>query len=219
MGENVYSKVEWAYWGQFYIPAHSHRVLYFPFCAYIGIMEQFRTRLNDYTGSGGGRSNRPQTWRDNMTPDFKSNCPSLSYETRIWGFLSCVFFGMVLSGFSTLFVATGRLQAFAIFYTLGSIAGLLSTTFIIGPCRQFSLMFAKTRWLASLIYLLSIAGTLAAVYVVKADRFKVILALACVAVQFLAAFWYGLSYIPYGRTVVRKMLAFTFCGDSKALDV
>lgn len=177
--------------------------------------DRFRERLNDTSA----RTARPPTWRDNMTPEFKSNCPSLSYETRIWGFLSCVFFSTVLSGFSIVFVTTGRLQAFAIFYTLGSISALLSSSFIVGPCRQCGLMFHKSRWIASLIYLLSILATLAIVYVLNVDRFELILLLTCVAIQSIAAFWYGLSYIPYGRTVVKKMLAFTFCGDTKALDV
>ena len=184
-------------------------------------MEQFRERLHHHTGMRFGGSNRPRTWRDNMTPDFKSNCPSLSYETRIWGFLSCVFFGMLLSGFSVFFVATGRLQPFAIYYTLGSIVGLISTSFIVGPCHQCGLMFAKARWIASVIYLAAIVGTLAVVYGIDKQRnkFKIVLVLGCVAIQFLAALWYGLSYIPYGRTVVKKMLAFTFCGDTKALDI
>lgn len=178
-------------------------------------MDRFRERLDPNQSQ---RTAGPRTWRDNMTPDFKSACPSLSYETRLWGFLSCVAFGALLSGFSTFFVYLGKLRPFAIYYSLGSLSGLFASTFLVGPCRQCSTMFAKSRWLISSIYILAILGTLAVVYLVE-SRFQIFMIIGCIAVQFLAAFWYGLSYIPYGRTVVKKLLAFTFCGDIKALDV
>jgi hypothetical protein len=66
-----------------------------------------------------------------------------------------------------------------------------------GPLRQFKKMFQKTRVLATVIYLLSIVATLVCAFTTT----SALLVFTCVVVQFLALFWYSLSYIPYGRDI------------------
>ncbi len=177
-------------------------------------MDRFREGLNQNGISG------PSSWRQNASGDFKSTCPSLSYETRLWGFLACIGAGVALSFFSSIFLWLSRFEPFAIYYSLGSISSLFSSFFLVGPCKQFSLMFAKSRWVATVIYLAAIGGTLAVVFVLDIEPkiLQIAAVLSLVLIQFLAAFWYGLSFIPYGRTVITKLLAFTCCGRHDALD-
>lgn len=170
-----------------------------------------------------GRRNGPPSWRDNLGDDIKGSCPSLSYETRLWAFLALAGIGVALSLFSTVFLFLNRLTSFAIYYSLGSIVALLSSFFLVGPCRQFSIMFAKNRWIAAVIYLVAIGLTLALAFDIidlgeENERLKYIAIIASILVQSLAAFWYGMTFIPYGRTVVKKLIAFTCCGSHTALD-
>lgn len=58
-------------------------------------------------------------------------------------------------------------------------------------------MFDSKRWIASTIFLGSIALTIGAAVGLK----SVPLSIIAVIIQFLALGWYCLSYIPYGRCV------------------
>jgi hypothetical protein len=99
----------------------------------------------------------------------------------------------------------GQVLPFAILYSIGSVLGLASTMFLVGPLRQFKLMFHKNRWIATLLYLLLIGLTLFVAFFDKLNkRQKVPLILILVILQFLAACWYSLSYIPYARKVLSK---------------
>jgi len=78
---------------------------------------------------------------------------------------------------------------------------LCSTCFLMGPCSQLRKMFDANRWLATLIYLLSIALTLVAGLVFDSAP----LAIIFTVVQYLAMAWYSLSYIPWARDFVTKI--------------
>jgi hypothetical protein len=89
---------------------------------------------------------------------------------------------------------------FAVFYTLGNLMALGSTLFLMGPMKQLSTMFAKTRAAATIIMLVALVLTLCAAFWWK----KNLLALIFVVIQFLAMTWYSISYIPYARDAVLK---------------
>ena len=55
----------------------------------------------------------------------------------------------------------------AVLYTLGNIVSLASTFFLIGPMRQVRQMSKPTRYIAAIIYVLSLAGTLCAAFIPK----------------------------------------------------
>ena len=74
------------------------------------------------------------------------------------------------------------------------------TTFLVGPKKQFKNMTDKTRLGTTIVYVLSLVGTLVSAFVLK----KAIVVLLFIIVQFLALIWYSLSYIPYARTLVKK---------------
>ncbi|KAF2903412.1 hypothetical protein ILUMI_02790 [Ignelater luminosus] len=149
--------------------------------------------------------------RGDDTPDEESgimaqfnDSTTLSWSTRIKGFLICFIIGILLSilGSFALFLNRG-MTVFAVFYTLGNILSLLSTCFLMGPVNQVKKMFAATRAIATLIVLVSFILTLvAAIHLKKAG-----LALLFIIIQSLAMTWYSLSYIPYARDAVKKTVS------------
>lgn len=106
----------------------------------------------------------------NDSPDEESGIMSqlnetttLSWTTRLKGFLFCFILGILLSflGSFALFLNKG-LTVFAVLYTLGNIISIASTCFLMGPFNQFKKMFASTRAIATVIVLVSFTCTLLA---------------------------------------------------------
>jgi len=89
---------------------------------------------------------------------------------------------------------------FAVLYTLGNLMAVGSTLFLMGPMKQISNMFAKTRAVATIVMLSALVLTLCSAFWWK----KNVLALLFVIIQFLAMTWYSISYIPYARDAVLK---------------
>ncbi|KAI9220100.1 vesicle transport protein, partial [Blastocladiella britannica] len=125
----------------------------------------------------------------------------LTRKQRLIGFGSCFVFGFVLSLLSFLSLSLGNVTAYAIVYTLGNLTSLLSTSFLSGfKSQQMKGMFDKKRKIASLVFLVSMILTLVVAFTTKSPGLCLIFAL----IQFLALFWYSLSYIPFARDVVKK---------------
>uniref|UniRef100_A0ABI7Z438 Vesicle transport protein n=3 Tax=Felinae TaxID=338152 RepID=A0ABI7Z438_FELCA len=126
---------------------------------------------------------------------------SLSFNTRLKWFAICFVCGILFSILGTgLLWLPGGIKLFAVFYTLGNIAALASTCFLMGPMKQLKKMFETTRLLATIIMLLCFILTLcAALWWHKKG-----LALLFCILQFLSMTWYSLSYIPYARDAVIK---------------
>ncbi|XP_019880401.2 vesicle transport protein SFT2A [Aethina tumida] len=126
---------------------------------------------------------------------------TLSWSTRLKGFLACFIIGILLSflGSFALFFAKG-INTFAVFYTLGNITSMASTCFLMGPFNQFKKMFAPTRIIATVVVFISLIMTIISAVALH----KAILALLFIIIQFLAMTWYSLSYIPYARDAVKK---------------
>ncbi|CAM4461506.1 unnamed protein product [Lepidochelys kempii] len=80
---------------------------------------------------------------------------SLSWGTRVKGFIACFALGVLCSVLGTclLWVPRKGLVLFAVFYTLGNIASLGSTVFLMGPMRQLKRMFEPTRLIATIVML------------------------------------------------------------------
>ncbi|ORZ09051.1 Got1/Sft2-like family-domain-containing protein [Lobosporangium transversale] len=147
-----------------------------------------------------GMSSLPNN-EDVMDDTNPISCFNLNRTQRLYGFGICFVAGFLISILSTLSLGTGQLALFAVFFTLGNIVSLLSTTFLIGPSKQFKTMFAPVRMVASIVFLSLIVITLIVAFTLKAALLCLIL---CI-VQFLALFWYSASYIPYGRAAIRKV--------------
>jgi uncharacterized membrane protein HdeD (DUF308 family) len=123
------------------------------------------------------------------------NIFKLSLTNRMYGFIGCTVVGLLSSllGVITLFV--GKYVSFSVMYSIGNIALLAGTMFIIGPMSQFKNMFSKYRYIATIVFLLSLIGT----FVVAFAFHNALLSLICVIIQSCAYTWYVLSYIPFGR--------------------
>ncbi|XP_064173113.1 vesicle transport protein SFT2A isoform X1 [Anguilla rostrata] len=131
---------------------------------------------------------------------------TLSYSTRVKWFIICFVSGILCSilGTALLFLPKGT-QLFAVFYTLGNLAALSSTCFLMGPLKQLKRMFEPTRLLATCVMLLCFILTLCSVF----WWHKKGLAIVFCILQFLAMTWYSISYIPFARDAVLK--CFTSC--------
>lgn len=126
---------------------------------------------------------------------------TLSWSTRIKGFLICFILGFVFSIMGSLFLfLKNGLTLFGIFYTLGNITALSSTCFLMGPLNQLKKMFASTRIIATALVLILILLTLLSAFWWKKTGLVI---LFCI-LQFIAMTWYSLSYIPYARDAVKK---------------
>ncbi|NXD86060.1 SFT2B protein, partial [Halcyon senegalensis] len=83
---------------------------------------------------------------------------SLGWGTRVKGFIACFVIGCLCSilGSCLLWVPKKGLMLFAGFYTLGNIASIGSTLFLMGPVKQLKRMFEPTRLIATTVMLVSI---------------------------------------------------------------
>ncbi|XP_071800804.1 vesicle transport protein SFT2B-like isoform X2 [Asterias amurensis] len=128
---------------------------------------------------------------------------SLSWSTRLKGFVICFVLGCLLSvlGSMFLFISFGTgLTLFAVCYTFGTLFSLISTMFLMGPVKQLKNMFKEKRLIATCLVLVFLALTLCAALWWGVA----ILAIVFCVLQFLALIWYSLSYIPYARDAVTK---------------
>lgn len=118
---------------------------------------------------------------------------TLSWSTRIKGFVICFALGILLSllGSVALFLHRG-IVVFAVFYTLGNVISMarwascwfrstrtshkpaneslfsgFSTCFLMGPFKQIKKMFAETRLIATIIVLVMMVLTFIAAIVVR----------------------------------------------------
>ncbi|XP_042315218.1 vesicle transport protein SFT2B isoform X1 [Sceloporus undulatus] len=132
---------------------------------------------------------------------------SLSWSTRLKGFIACFTLGVLCSilGTGLLWVPRKGLLLFAVFYTLGNISSIGSTVFLMGPMRQLKRMFEPTRLIATIVMLLCLILTLCAAFWWHNKG----LALIFCILQFFALAWYSISYIPFARDAVKK--CFTVC--------
>uniref|UniRef100_A0A8I3X0C0 Vesicle transport protein n=1 Tax=Callithrix jacchus TaxID=9483 RepID=A0A8I3X0C0_CALJA len=91
---------------------------------------------------------------------------SLSWGTRIKGFIACFAIGILCSLLGTflLWVPRKGLHLFAVFYTFGNIASIGSTIFLMGPLKQLKRMFEPTRLIATIMVLLCFALTLCSAF-------------------------------------------------------
>ncbi|KAK9228646.1 hypothetical protein WN944_021600 [Citrus x changshan-huyou] len=86
------------------------------------------------------------------------------------------------------------------------IENMQSTAFLIGPKRQVTMMLDPARIYATAIYLASmIIALFSALYV-----HNKLLTLLALILEFGALIWYSLSYIPFARSMVSKIMLACF---------
>ncbi|XP_056894896.1 SFT2 domain containing 2a [Takifugu flavidus] len=130
---------------------------------------------------------------------------TLGWGTRVKGFIGCfvVGVGCTILGVGVLFLPRIGLTLFIVFYTFGNVCALSSTMFLMGPVKQLKRMCDKTRALATTIMITCLVLTLCAAFWWK--NFG--LALLFCILQVLSFTWYSLSYIPFVREAILKLVA------------
>ena len=98
----------------------------------------------------------------------------------------------------------GNPAPFAFKYTFGNLLALGSSSFLVGPAKQCRDMLTPERRTASIVYFVTLFGTLWSVFVLKWR----LVSFACVILQFGALTWYMLSYVPYGQQCLKKTVGF-----------
>jgi len=126
----------------------------------------------------------------------------LTRTQRLYGFVGCLIIGFVLSILGSALLFLGQLGSFAVLYGMGTLISLAGTGFVIGFFKQMKLMFKPVRIVASVVFLASVALVFVGAFVIKND----ILCIIFVIIEYLAYTWYTLSYIPYARTAILKVI-------------
>ncbi|XP_027923445.1 vesicle transport protein SFT2B isoform X2 [Vigna unguiculata] len=163
------------------------------------------------------KSNKPRHWKTAtpsplwMISTATAPCPPHSLtnklsvcDQRLYGFAICFAAGLTCTLLSMLVFF--KPIKFAIAFTLGNLLSLGSTAFLIGPKRQVTMMLDPVRIYATSIYIASmIIALFCALYVHN----KLLTFLALI-LEFGALVWYSLSYIPFARSMVSKIMASCF---------
>lgn len=134
--------------------------------------------------------------------------PSLTFQERLIGCVSCMAFGYLLSlgsFFRIKALVTGDPVPFVVNATVGNVIALCGSFFMSGPVTQAKKMFHESRRLSSLFYLGSLSCTLLVSFLPSFSGQGLIL-LICMILQWASIFWYCLSYIPFARDAVKRWL-------------
>ena len=142
---------------------------------------------------------------------FEKCCPKLTFKQRIIGFASCAGLGWLLSFVGTMVLIGGvtaeNLNTFVILYVLGNIIVLSGTGFLLGPKKQCTKMWDPTRRYATAFYLIMLILVLS----LALAKVNIWIVLFCLVVEICAAFWYSISFIPFGRKVFIGCMKRTVC--------
>mmetsp|Transcript_19132 Transcript_19132/g.45618 ORF Transcript_19132/g.45618 Transcript_19132/m.45618 type:complete len:173 (+) Transcript_19132:313-831(+) len=136
-----------------------------------------------------------------------SEASTLSRMQRLYGFGICFGIGLFFSLLSQLFILSPR--RFGVCYTFGNILCLGSMMFLMGPWNQVKNMFNKGRWIATLLYLGALVGTLYAAIGLRST----LLTMLFTILQFCALIWYSLSYIPFGQQLLSRLCGACFADE------
>jgi len=127
-------------------------------------------------------------------------CPTLTFQQRIWGFAASLSLGFVMAILAWIAVFNKNWVMFGIFITFSNVCAIGGSMFLAGPKKQAKKMFEETRWIATTVYLVAMVATLVAAFAIQQGWLVII----CCIFQYLAMIWYGLSFIPYARTMVKN---------------
>ncbi|XP_038705368.1 vesicle transport protein SFT2B isoform X1 [Tripterygium wilfordii] len=131
--------------------------------------------------------------------EFNREC-TLTTKQRFYGFAICFVAGFTCTILSMLVFFNP--VKFGITFTFGNLLSLGSTAFLIGPKRQVNMMLDPVRIYATALYLASIIIALFCALYVHSK----LLTLLAIILEFGALVWYSLSYIPFARSMVSKVM-------------
>ena len=157
------------------------------------------------------RSQRDPNDDDNSNNAYNVNCPAwcdslptLSLREKLLGCATCMVCGYLLSLGSFMRLKDlmiGNPVPLVVNVTVGNIIALCGTCFLTGPQSQLNRMFHKSRKIASIFYLGSLAVTMF-LLLLPHFLFRGLLLLLLMIGQYVAISWYCLSYIPFAREFI-----------------
>ncbi|KAJ7959328.1 Vesicle transport protein [Quillaja saponaria] len=137
---------------------------------------------------------------ESLVYDESDGICSLSPMQRIYGFAALLFAGLVCM-FLSLIVFVKPIK-FAVLFTFGNLLAAGSTGFLLGPGRQVAMMFDRVRVYATAIYL----GCIVVALICALWIHNKVLTILAIISEICALIWYSLSYIPFARTMVSKLM-------------
>ncbi|XP_026333451.1 protein transport protein sft2 [Hyposmocoma kahamanoa] len=137
------------------------------------------------------------SWLDEVQKEYFT----LSRTQRFMGFGVCLFFGILCFILSFLYVPVLLFQArkFALLFTLGSMFLIFSFSFLYGPWNHLKSLFSKDRALTTLLYGLTLFGTLYCALHLQSTVWTIV----CAVFQVIALVWMMMGSIPGGATGAR----------------
>lgn len=129
-------------------------------------------------------------------------CPTLSFKQRMIGAFCCLGLAFILECIAFVTLFQEEYITFAVINTIANLLALVSTLFLCGPKKQVKKMFEPTRRIATGVFLLSMVLTFVVALALKIPWLTIIM----VIIQFLAMLWYQISYIPFARDAIKKLV-------------
>ncbi|CAI5439501.1 unnamed protein product [Caenorhabditis angaria] len=126
----------------------------------------------------------------------------MSWELRVQSFAGLFILSIIASFCGSYLLLLTKITGFCIMTSISAILSLSSTCCLMGPVGQIKKMFDKSRWISSSLYILMIILTLISGLFLE----NAVLAIICTAGQYIAMAWYSLSYIPYAREAISRIL-------------
>lgn len=143
--------------------------------------------------------------QEGLLDEIADEC-KLTKRQRLYGAIGCYALGALCGFLSTLMMWGGpkHVKQFGFFYTVGNLCSIGSSLFLVGPTRQLKVMCMPVRRVACCIWIGAMVLTLIIAFgFPKAGPLVMLL----VFVQYGAMLWYGASFIPYGRAILKKCCA------------
>lgn len=128
--------------------------------------------------------------------------PGLTISQRIQGFAVFLSIALFSSFLSWIALGMGSMWKFTFLSSFGTLLSLASTFILMGPSSQLQYMMDEERRVASFMYVGSALFSFVAAILYKSTFLCIITTL----LQYSCLGWYSLSYIPYGREMVRSAL-------------
>jgi len=151
---------------------------------------------------------------------FVDMIPELSLRERLLGCATCMICGYLLSVGSLMRMKdlmVGNPVPLVSTVTFGNIISLCGTFFLAGPKSQVRRMFHASRRNASFMYLGSLAITFVLLLMprfIGRGLFLFVLLLG----QYASISWYSLSYVPFGREILKKCCRRVISSSSDDID-
>ncbi|CAD2216521.1 hypothetical protein AGDE_00592 [Angomonas deanei] len=140
---------------------------------------------------------------DISSSENESLCPSLTFKQRLYGAGGCLVLGFIFSILSWVSVFLQDYVFFGVLFTIGNLISISGSLFLCGPVKQIKNMFNEGRWIASAVYIVTMILTILAAVLLKNG----IAVIFCCLIQYVAMWWYFLSYIPFARDCVKNAIS------------